>query len=253
MLLLALLWVALSSVCQAWTSVAPVIRSTSRTLAAFAPLYSSTTMDDSASSTSEDSSSDDEDDDEYEYIEYEILTEKEFMGSEWLVGTVMETRPDKIVETWCRLATKEDGKNVAIWGDGSQGTWSLDVANQFLSMSKENFFGKDIWAGVVEDYYFTAGTVRGWSIISPADVKGQWQAKRLGVDPDEAGTPPWFEIDEDEEEESSESPKLEAKAEEVSATLEGLSEELAASGESKETVSASAVEPTDGESETKED
>jgi hypothetical protein len=30
-----------------------------------------------------------------------------------------------------------DGKIEAIWGDNSQGTWSFDVANQFLSVSKE--------------------------------------------------------------------------------------------------------------------
>lgn len=144
----------------------------------------------------------DEDDDEYEYVEYDMLTEAEFMGSEWLVGTLMDKNPNNIVETWVRLATDKDGKNVAIWGDNSQGTWSLDVANQFLSMSKESIFGKDIWAGVVDDYYFTLGTVRGWNFLSPAAVIGQWQAKRLGVDKEEAGAAPWFEADEDDEENS---------------------------------------------------
>jgi len=156
----------------------------------------------------------DDEDDEFEYVEYDILTEKEFMGSEWLVGTVMDSRPNSIAETWVRLATDRNGKNVAIWGDGSQGKWAWDVANQFLSMSKENIFGKNIWAGVVDDYYFTLGTVRGWSVLTPAAVKGQWQAKRLGVDPQEAGTPPWFETVEEETDESDKVPKLEAKTDE---------------------------------------
>jgi hypothetical protein len=113
----------------------------------------------------------------------------------------MDNDKGKIGETWVRLAADKNGKNVAIWGDNSQGTWSLDVANQFLSISKENLIGKNIWAGVVDDYYFTAGTVRGWSFFSSAAVVGQWQAKRLGVDPDEAGPAPWFEEPEEEEEE----------------------------------------------------
>ena len=175
-------------------------------------LYSSSTTTTSETSIAEED--DDDDDDEYEYVEYDILTEKEFMGSEWLVGTVMDSKPNTIAETWVRLATDRNGKNVAIWGDGSQGKWTWDVANQFLSMSKENIFGKNIWAGVVDDYYFTLGTVRGWSVLTPAEVKGQWQAKRLGVDPQEAGTAPWFETVE-EEEESEEVPKLEAKTDEA--------------------------------------
>ena len=145
----------------------------------------------------------DDDDDEYEYVEYDILTEPEFIKSEWLVGTVMDNNPNKIVETWVRLAYDEKGKAVAVWGDNSEGSWNFDVASQFLSFSKENLLGKQIWAGVVDDYYFTAGTVRGWNIFQPAAVVGQWQAKRLGIDPDEAGTAPWFETDEEEETPSS--------------------------------------------------
>jgi hypothetical protein len=156
------------------------------------------TTADSLSTNSDDD--DDEEDEEYEYVEYDILTESEFMGSEWLVGTVSDGNPNKIAETWVRLATDKDGKNVAIWGDNSQGTWAFDVANQFLSFSKEQFWGKDIWAGVVDDYYYTQGTVRGWNFFSAAAVKGQWQARRLGVDPDEAGTAPWFEQEEDDDE-----------------------------------------------------
>lgn len=161
-------------------------------------LSSSTTINSSPETRAMDNSNDKEDEeDEFEYVEYDILTEPEFMRSEWLVGTCMDSNPNKIEETWVRLATDKDGKNVAVWGDGSQGTWNFDVANQFLSMSKENFFGKDIWAGVVDDYYYTYGTVRGWNFISPASVRGQWQAKRLGVDPEEAGTPPWFDVSDD--------------------------------------------------------
>jgi hypothetical protein len=139
-----------------------------------------------------DEADDDDDDEVFEEIEYDLLTEKEFLSSEWLVGTLRDNA-NKISETWCRLAVDKDGKNVAIWGDGAQGTWSLDVASQFLSMSKEAFWGKEIWAGVVDNYYFVQGTVRGWSFLAAASVTGQWQAKRLGIDPQEAGTAPWFE------------------------------------------------------------
>jgi hypothetical protein len=149
-------------------------------------------------SSEKDDDDEENDDQEYEFVEYDILTEPEFMGSEWLVGTVMDSNPEKIVETWVRLATDKDGKNVAVWGDQSQGTWAFDTANQFLSFSKERLWGKDIWAGVVDDYYFTLGTVRGWNFFSAAAVQGQWQAKRLGVDPDETRVAPWFEeVDEE--------------------------------------------------------
>ncbi len=143
---------------------------------------------------------DEDDDDEYEFVEYDILTEAEFMGSEWLVGTVMDNNQDNIGETWVRLATDKDGKNVAIWGDNSEGNWNFDVANQFLNVSKNNLIGKNIWAGVVDDFYFCRGTVRGWNFFSPASVVGQWQAKRLGVEKDEAGVAPWFEPEEEETE-----------------------------------------------------
>ena len=159
------------------------------------------------------SSQDDDDDDEYEYVEYDALTEAEFVGSEWLVGTVWDSNTDKIEETWVRLVVSEDGKNACYWGDQSEGKWSLDVASQFLSISKESLFGKQIWAGIVEDYYFLQGTVRGWSYLQPASVLAQWQAKRLGVDQDEAGVAPWFEETETEQEgESSSSQEEEASS-----------------------------------------
>lgn len=142
---------------------------------------------------------DDDEEEEWEEVELEILTESDFYGSEWLVGSVMDKRPNKIVETWVRLATDNDGKNVAIWGDNAQGTWSFDVANQFLSFSKQSLFGKAIWAGVVDDYYFTLGTIRGYNMWSAAAVLGQWQAKRLGVEPGEAGVAPWFQEQEEED------------------------------------------------------
>ncbi len=135
-----------------------------------------------------------DDDDDWEYEEYESLTEQDFYNSEWKVGTLMEGS-DKIDVTWCRCLVK-DGEFLAVWGDDSKGKWNFDAASQFFSISKNSWggwFGKKIWAGAVEDYYFMEGTVRGWSPISPASVVGQWQAKRLGVDPDEAGTAPWFE------------------------------------------------------------
>jgi hypothetical protein len=145
---------------------------------------------------------DDEEEEEYEYVEYDILTETEFRGSEWLMGTVMDRNTNKIQETWVRLGIDKEGKNVAIWGDtNAEGAWSFDVANQFLSISKEYIVGKDIWAGVVDDYYYCRGTIRGWNFFAAASVVGQWQAKRLGVDKEEAGIAPWFQDDEEEEQE----------------------------------------------------
>ena len=132
-----------------------------------------------------------------------MLTEADFYNSEWRVGTLMD-RKNNIVETWCRCVVK-DGQFVAVWGDNSEGKWAFDAASQFFSISKDSFggwFGKQIWAGTVDDYYFMEGTVRGWSPISPASVEGQWQAKRLGVDPEEAGGAPWFEPQEEEEEQA---------------------------------------------------
>ena len=163
--------------------------------------------------TSDDNNEDDDDDEEWELEEFENLSEPDFYGSEWKIGTLMDGK-QKITETWCRCVVKEDGQFLAIWGDGAEGKWNFDATNQFFSISKDTFggwLGKQIWAGSVEDYYFMEGTVRGWSPLSPASVIGQWQMKRLGVAPDEAGVAPWFEElevededeDEDEENESS--------------------------------------------------
>ena len=169
-----------------------------------APSYRSQSSSIQAASVSEESSSSlaesgDDDDDDWELEEFEYLEESDFYGSEWKVGTVMDGK-NKIQETWCRLVV-DNGKFRAIWGDKSEGKWNFEPASQFLSISKDTFggwFGKRIWAGTVDDFYFIEGTVRGWSPISPASVIGQWQCKRLGVDPDEAGTAPWFEEREEE-------------------------------------------------------
>ncbi|GAX24683.1 hypothetical protein FisN_4Hh241 [Fistulifera solaris] len=145
----------------------------------------------------------DDDGDDYEYIEIERLTESDFAGSEWLVGTNWDNNRDKIEETWLRCAVDQDGNNVAIWGDDSKGKWSIDIASGFFSASKESLImGKKIWATTADDYYYMQGTVRGWSFISAANVMGQWQARRLGVDKDEAGVAPWFEAPSEERDES---------------------------------------------------
>eukprot|EP00980_Cylindrotheca_fusiformis_P014179 scaffold3720_cov141-Cylindrotheca_fusiformis.AAC.18 len=162
-------------------------------------LSSSTTTNENSNPPGLEDAEEDDEDVEYEYVEYDILTESDFLSSEWLVGTCMDRSPNRIVETWVRLAVDKDGKNVAIWGDKSQGKWNFDTASQFLSMSKENILGKDIWAGVVDDYYYAQGTVRGWSFFAAAAVVGQWQAKRLGVDPEEAGIAPWFQQEDEDD------------------------------------------------------
>lgn len=158
----------------------------------------------------------DEDDGEMEWVEeeFELLTERDFYNTEWKIGTLMENKPREVKSidtTWVRLVTTEDGENKAVWGDNSKGKWTVDVPSQFFSISKESFggwFGKQIWAGTIEDFYFLEGTVRGWSPLSPASVEGQWQAVRLGVldgdrvSQDERGEAPWFmEKEEDEEQE----------------------------------------------------
>mmetsp|Transcript_19242 Transcript_19242/g.27064 ORF Transcript_19242/g.27064 Transcript_19242/m.27064 type:complete len:240 (+) Transcript_19242:67-786(+) len=169
----------------------PIVYTNSRILAL-------ETQNSNAPAIEETRDDDDDSEDEWEYEEFENLTETDFYGSEWKVGTLMDNS-NKIQETWCRLVVK-DGQNIAIWGDSADGKWNFDVASQFLSISKESFggwFGKQIWAGSVDDYYYIQGTVRGWSPISPASVLGQWQSSRLGVSKDEAGIAPWFEDDGD--------------------------------------------------------
>jgi hypothetical protein len=167
------------------------------------------TADDDNDNEIENNNNDDEedDDDEYEYVEFDSLAEADFAGSEWLVGTVFEGKENKpIDETWVRLFVTEEGKNLAFWGDNSEGTWNFDVASQFLTLSKDNLFGKRIWACTTEDFYYLSGTVRGWTYLQSARVLAQWQARRLGVDPEEAGVAPWFEEqDEDDEETVAES------------------------------------------------
>lgn len=166
-----------------------------------------------AEGTSDDD--DDDDDDEWEYEEFENLEEQDFYNSEWKIGTCFDDNPDEIKETWCRLIIDEKGNNVCVWGDGGDGKWKFDVASQFLQLSKESFggwLGKRLWAGVVDDFYFIKGTVRGWGPLQPANVMAQWQAKRLGVDPKEAGAAPWFE----EESSSDESLKIEKAGDEES-------------------------------------
>jgi hypothetical protein len=160
----------------------------------------------------------DADEEEWEYEEYTALKEEDFYASEWKAGTAWSSNPNKIEETWVRLVTK-DNQLMAYWGDGAEGKWSLDASSQFLSVSKETFggwFGKKIWAGAVDDFYYMQGTVRGWSPLLPASVLGEWQFKRLGVSDEERGTAPWFEevenkIPEEEEEEKKEEEGTEDK------------------------------------------
>jgi len=160
----------------------------------------------------------DEDDEELEWVEeeFETLTERDFYNTEWKIGTLIDNKPrdpKSIDTTWVRLTTTEEGTNKATWGDGSQGKWTVDVPSQYFSISKETFggfFGKKIWAGNIDDFYYLEGTVRGWSPISPASVVGQWQAIRLGVvdgervTAEERGVAPWFGKEESPSEETNE-------------------------------------------------
>ena len=87
------------------------------------------------------------------------------------------------------------------WKQG-KGKWKLDERAQFLTISKESFggwLGKKIWACNLVDYYYLEGTIRGWTPLEAATVKGQWQAKRLGCTDEERGPAPWFEDEGDEE------------------------------------------------------
>jgi hypothetical protein len=152
---------------------------------------------------------DEENDMEWIEEEFELLTERDFYNTEWKIGTLMDDKPrvpKNIDTTWVRLVTTEDGTNKAIWGDGANGKWTIDVPSQFFSISKESFggwLGKRIWAGTINDFYYLEGTVRGWSPVSPASVVGGWQAIRLGivegerVTEEERGVAPWFETSAD--------------------------------------------------------
>jgi hypothetical protein len=198
-----------SSSVMAWTTKTASThflsaRTTRRPLHFKSQLFSSTEQNEQATAkdestairASQENADDDDDDDEWEYLEYEDLQESDFVNSEWLVGTVFDNNPNKIVETWARCIMSDDSgasSQPCVWGDGSKGKWSFDRASQYFSLSKEHFYGKEIWAGTVDDYYYIQGTVRGWTYITAAEVLGQWQAKRLGVDPEEAGIAPWFE------------------------------------------------------------
>ena len=137
------------------------------------------------------------DDEDLEWVEeeFETLTERDFYNTEWKIGTLMDNKPrdpKSIDTTWVRLSTTEEGTspfhyalfasdlcvssllssspgtNKATWGDGSKGKWTVDVPSQYFSISKETFggfFGKKIWAGNIDDFYYLEGTVRGWSPI----------------------------------------------------------------------------------------
>jgi hypothetical protein len=151
--------------------------------------------------------------------EFELLTERDFYNTEWKIGTLMDDKPrlpKSIDTTWVRLITTEDGTNKAIWGDGANGKWTIDVPSQFFSISKESFggwLGKRIWAGTINDFYYLEGTVRGWSPISPASVVGGWQAIRLGivegerVTEEERGVAPWFETSADDDDDDDDDDK----------------------------------------------
>lgn len=156
--------------------------------------------------TNSDNEEEDEEE-EWELVEYENLNESDFVGSEWKMGTAWNKRND-IDTTWVRLVVDEKtDKNLAVWGDGGQGTWKVDEASQFFTVSQDTFGGwggKKIWAGPIEDFYYLQGTVRGWNIITPAAVLAQWQMIRLGVDREEAGAAPWFAENASEEKEEEE-------------------------------------------------
>ena len=197
--------------------------------------------------------------------EFELLAESDFYNTEWKIGTIMENKPreaSSIDTTWVRLVTTENGDNKAIWGDNSQGKWTIDVPSQFFSISKETFggwFGKQIWAGTVDDFYYLDGTVRGWSPISPASVEGQWQGVRLGVvegdrvSAEERGEAPWFtaaesedevglaekeEVGEDAEEEAAIESEAEDENVEEEAAIESEAEEEEVGEDAEETSDA---------------
>ncbi len=69
--------------------------------------------------------------------------------------------------------------------------------------------GKKIWTGMIEVFYYLEGKVWGWGPLSPSSVVGQWQTTRLGivdgarVTVEERGVAPWFTIDDNGENKSS--------------------------------------------------
>lgn len=256
-----------SSSVMAWTTKTASThflsaRTTRRPLHFKSQLFSSTEQNEQATAKDESTAirasqeNADDDDDEWEYLEYEDLQESDFVNSEWLVGTVFDNNPNKIVETWARCIMSDDSgasSQPCVWGDGSKGKWSFDRASQYFSLSKEHFYGKEIWAGTVDDYYYIQGTVRGWTYITAAEVLGQWQAKRLGVDPEEAGIAPWFEEEGEEtgsDDDDESSNELVANADEAAVESERATEkknQKEHSGSSAKKEEASSEEETSKE------
>ena len=71
--------------------------------------------------------------------EFELLTEHDFHNTECKIGTLMDDKPQlpkNIDTTGVPLVTTEDGTNKAIWGDGANGKWTIDVPSQFFSILK---------------------------------------------------------------------------------------------------------------------
>jgi len=153
---------------------------------------------------------DEEDDDEGDWVfeEYDRLVVQDLIGSEWRVGSLYDARrynPDfNIYETWVRLLEFPQKKNwfqndivkknVAVWGDGSKGTWDFDYSAQYLVITKtsfRNYKGTVQYACSLNDYYYLSGQIMGYNLLNPAGLYGRWQASRLGQDPEIMGEAPW--------------------------------------------------------------
>jgi len=130
----------------------------------------------------------------------DIITPKEyFKGSEWKVGIMWKDNKN-IQETWIRCKEEFDCE----WGTGGkEGTW--DVDGKIFTFTRDyvgGWNGKRIFSAPLRDRnseVYLEGLVRGWAPFTPAEVMGQWQAIRLGVDRSEYDDPIWMTREDDAE------------------------------------------------------
>ena len=108
-LLLTILLVGFLSSCHSWVTQyqassigrcpqrqVPVAFMSSKEDTTESPSANSTTTATAPLAVTEVEEEEEEDDDEYEYIEYENLSEDEYIGSEWMVGTLWDNNKNNI-------------------------------------------------------------------------------------------------------------------------------------------------------------
>ena len=122
-----------------------------------------------------------------------VYAPQDFAGSEWKVGIVWNGREDVEV-TWARVS--DDGEGTVQWGFGAAGQVRVDDG-AFVTLTRDfplGWGGKRLFSARIDSDVYLEGIIRGWKPWVPADVMGQWQAYRLGVDRG-GEAPPWANYD----------------------------------------------------------